>query len=166
MADLKVNSISNANNNGAPDFPNGFTAAGITDGSSVAAGNVGEIIEVTQISVGVDATPTDYGTLNLTAGIWQLNGLAMCIGPAGGGADLRFSWNEVSATHANYNGSDHPYYSFLHNDAYDTSNGAGGITLPTLTLNLTSAKPIYAVLSRDSGAATTTTGYIRAVRIA
>lgn len=75
MADLKVNSISNATDNGAPDFPNNITITGVTDGSNAAAGKVGEYIETSSSFATVGGTTgqrVDLLQITLTAGEWEI----------------------------------------------------------------------------------------------
>lgn len=77
MALVNANTIANSAGTGAPSLP--FGAAGITDGSSVVAGSIGQVIESVVTSDFSQSTPTvstyydaTSGSVSLTAGIWRI----------------------------------------------------------------------------------------------
>ena len=160
---IKSDSYTNQAGSGPAPFPQGTDVTGFTDGSAIAAGKVGEIIESAQINLaGVTSTPVNYASLSLTAGYWLLTGCVNFSGAAGGG-DLLLSWSDISATHANTLSGD-PYYFIEVVGGYDGTSGSGGSNLPTLVINISSSTTVYAVISKGGGSAAAR-GFARALRI-
>lgn len=146
-------------------MPQVFT--GITDGSSAAAGKVGEVISTTVIAAGAvsvpSVTPTDVGYIDLTAGFWLLWGNTAYAGNATGAINA-LSW--ISATSATLPTA--PNGGAYASTGVPSTNTLGGNALPAgmMLVNITTTTRYYlGAYSSYSGGAATAYGYIAGVRL-
>ena len=79
----------------------GISSLGITNGSTAAAGQIGEYIEVSvgPISVGsTSSPPTNMTSITLTPGDWDISGVVLYYGSSGG-TYLAFSFGKIGRAH-------------------------------------------------------------------
>lgn len=135
-----------------------YSATGVTDGSSVSAGKIGEVLTATSSSI---SSPSGTGfnivSLLLTAGDWEIKSMIQYTSSAG----LTYATSGVSLT------SGTPA-SFPNLTEYRSTFSSGSVSFPSPTrrVNVASATTIYLVgyCTFSSGSATSG-GYIEARRI-
>jgi hypothetical protein len=157
---IQSDSITNKAGTGAPDFPNGLTQTGVTDGSAAAAGDVGEILEASAIHSGSSVTPngTTYVeviSLSITAGEWLIICHADGRALSGSSATIALGTTSASDTGTELGKS-------KTNTAI--SNGSCSASLQ-FSLSLTSTTPYYLNMNNSTGSAGSFEGTITALRV-
>lgn len=144
---------------GSPaSFPSGI--AGKTDGVTVAAGEVGEIISASATAPGWSTSTFEMLSLSLTPGVWLLSGSAY-LGASGGTRRMQMSICTGSSTCTGL-----VEEGTLINTDWATTNGAGSIQLSNVYVNISSAQTWYMTgLTTDITGNSSQGYYFQAVRI-
>lgn len=134
---------------------------GVTTVSNATAGNVGEYVKSTASGVSLtSATATNITSISLTAGDWDVSGVA-CIG---GALTVNFSFDMAISTTSATLGTEGD--TDVETSAAPTVNADSCQTIPAVRINVSSTTTVYLVVQVGFGAGTATgRGRISARRV-
>lgn len=136
-------------------------SAGVTDASNAASGVVGEFLTAQSTAASITtSTATNLTSVTLTAGDWDVSGVATYIGATG--AIVTTQRTGVSVTSATFGGLDADQIS----NATMATASTNRQSTPTVRINVSASTTVYLVgYATFSGGTVTAQAYIRARRI-